>query len=339
MNRKIFPAASCLFLTVTASPALADHPLAGGGVSNGSPIVTMVADTLPQGMLAGGVQVSYIEPDTFSDELLTALASQHVHAHTTDYNSAVTASLSYGVTGHFTLSASLPYLRRDDLRAGEHSHSGGTVSNTAEALGSVSGFGDVSIIGQYQFAHSHSRGWGLAMIGGIKLPTGATHRISGDGERLETEHQLGTGSWDPMLGIAGSKRWGPISLDSNLLYQFATKGAQDTELGDRLSLNAAFSFGLANGHDRHINRDDDHGHGSWTLVLEANGEWEGQQTISGEIENESGGTVIYLSPGIRFGSAHGWSAALSAGVPVWQNIRTSHPDNSFRLIAQIASSF
>lgn len=339
MNYKILAVTTCLLLTLTATPALADHPTVGGGVSHGSPIVTIAADTLPQGTLAGGLQVSYVKPSSYSDDELIALASRHVHAHTTDYNALVNASLSYGVTGHFTLSASLPYLRRDDLRAGEHSHSGGMVSNTAEDLGSVSGIGDASIIGQYQFAHSHTQGWGLAVIGGIKLPTGATHRLSDGGERLESEHQPGTGSWDPLLGIAGSKHWGPVSLDSNVLYQFSTKGAQDTELGDRLSFNAALSYSLASGNDQHAHASEGHGHDSWTLVLEANGEWEGHQTIAGELEGDSGGTVVYLSPGVRFGSSHGWSLAVSAGLPVWQDIRPSHPDNSFRLIAQVGSSF
>lgn len=339
MNRKIIPAASCLLVSLSASPALADHPVAGGVASNGSPIVTTAADTLPQGTLAGGLQISYLDPDSYTDDELIALASQHVHAHTTDYNALMTASLSYGVTGHFTLSANLPYLRRDNLRAGEHSHSGGTTSNAAEQLGSVSGIGDASIIGQYQFAHSHSQGWGLAVLGGIKLPTGATHRLSEEGERLETEHQPGTGSWDPMLGVAGSKHWSSLSLDSNVLYQFSTKGAQETELGDRLSFNAALSYNLTGNDDHHAHEGDEHGHDSWTLVLEANGEWEGRQTVAGEIEEDSGGTVIYLSPGIRFASEHGWSAAMSVGVPVWQDIRLSHPDNGFRIIAQVGSSF
>lgn len=339
MNRALLPVATGLLFVATSSPAWADHPVAGGGVSQGSAIVTIAADTLPQGALAGGIQVSYVDPDSYSDEELIALASQHVHAHSTDYNLLATASLSYGVTGHFTLSASVPYVRRDNLRAGEHSHSGGTATNTAEELGSVSGIGDASIIGQYQFAHSHEQGWGMALIGGMKLPTGATHRKSSEGERLETEHQPGTGSWDPLLGFAASKRWGPVSLDGNALYQFSTKGAQDTELGDRLSLNAALSYALSREADHHAHGADDHGHDSWTLVLEANGEWEGRQRISGEREDDSGGKVVYLSPGIRFGSARGWSVAMSAGLPVWQDIRPSHPDNSFRLIAQVGSSF
>jgi hypothetical protein len=339
MKRGIFSIAGGLVPLLLASPALADHPVVGGGVSSGAPVVTIAADTLPQGALTGGLQISYLEPDSYSDEELIALASQHVDAHTTDYNALVTASLSYGVTSHFTVSASLPYLRRDDLRAGEHSHSGEMVANSIEALGTVTGIGDATIIGQYQFVHSHAQGWSLAVLGGLKLPTGATHRLSDEGERLEAEHQPGTGSWDPLLGLAGSRHWGPVSLDANVLYQFSTLGAQETELGDRLSFNTAISYSLGQGNHDHADRDGEHGHGSWSLVLELNGEWEGRQRISGEIEGDSGGTVIYLSPGVRFGAAHGWTAALSVGVPVWQDIRPSHPDNSMRIIAQIGSRF
>lgn len=339
MTCRAYPIAIGFLLLVASEPAWADHPVVSAGASNGSPIVTIAADTLPQGTLAGGLQVSYVKPDSYSDAELIALASEHVHAHTTDYNLLATASLAYGVTNHFTLSASLPYLHRDNLRAGEHSHSSGAASNIAEELGSVSGVGDLTILGQYQLAHSHDKGWGLALIGGIKVPTGATHRHSHEGERLETEHQPGTGSWDPLLGFAASKRWGPVSLDGNLLYQFSTNGVQQTELGDRLSLNAAISYSLSEGEAHHDHDTGDHGHNRWTLVLEANGEWEGRQRVEGEIETDSGSKVVYMSPGIKYGSPAGWSAAVSAGFPIWQEVRASHPDNSFRLIMQIGSSF
>jgi len=56
MIRAILPTATGLLFIATSSPAWADHPVVGGGVSHGSPIVTIAADTLPQGVLAGGIQ-------------------------------------------------------------------------------------------------------------------------------------------------------------------------------------------------------------------------------------------------------------------------------------------
>lgn len=84
-----------------------------------------------------------------------------------------------------------------------------------------------------------SRWLGVAAIGGVKLPTGATHRRSPGGERLDTEHQPGTGSWDPIVGLAASKAWGPVSLDCSALWRISTTGAQATELGDRVNLDTA----------------------------------------------------------------------------------------------------
>jgi hypothetical protein len=37
-------------------------------------------------------------------------------------------------------------------------------------------------------------------------------------------------------------------------------------------------------------------------VLELNGEWQAKQNISGETDPNSGGNVVFLSPGIRIAS-------------------------------------
>ena len=333
------------FVTAAAlcsAPALADHPIAGGSVSGSGPVVTIAADTLPAGMLAGGLQVSVVRPDAYSDAELISLAGQHVHAHTTDYNLEAAASLAYGLAEHFTISARLPFVRRDDLREGHHSHSGGAVSNTVEELGSVSWIGDLSLMAEWIAAHNHERGWFVSLLGGLKVPTGSTSETSPDGERLETEHQPGTGSWDPLFGLAASKSWGTISLHGSGLYQLSTEGAQDTELGDKLHLNTALVYNLTGGEHAHAEGAEHHDReeaGAWALMLETGYEWEGRQQIAGVLEDDSGSKELWVSPGVRFTSPHGWSAGLSAGLPLWQHVRPSHPDNGFRVIAQVGTSF
>lgn len=326
----------------SSAPALADHSIAGGGVSQSGPVVTLDAQTVSAGSLVGGVSVHYTKPDPYTDAELIALASQHVHAHTTDYNASASASLAYGVTGHFTISASLPLVFRHNLRAGEHSHSGGAVSNTVEQLGSVSGLGDLSLLGEYVFAHDHKAGWFVSALGGVKVPTGDTNQTGPDGERLETEHQPGTGSWDPLVGLAASKRWGRWALHGSALYQVSTKGSQGTELGDRLSLSTAVvhTFSADADHHEHSGETAEHHHHdgpTWGLMLETSYEREGKERIAGLIEDDTGAEGLWLSPGVRCASPKGWSAALSAGLPIWQDIGASHPDNSFRVIMQIGT--
>ena len=200
--------ASAIALALS-SPALADHSIAAGGVSQSGPIVTLDAQTVSADAFVGGLSVNVTRPDAYTDAELIGSAAQHVHAHTTDYNATASASFAYGVTGHFTIAASLPFVVRRDLREGAHSHAGGAVSNTVEQLGTVSGIGDLSLLGQYIVAHNHKQGWFVSALGGIKVPTGQTHETDRSGERLETEHQPGTGSWDPLLGLAASKSSGP----------------------------------------------------------------------------------------------------------------------------------
>lgn len=329
---------------LVSSPAWADHPVAGGGVSQSGPVVTVDAETLPAGTLVGGLAVQVTRPDAYSDADLIAFASQHVHAHTTDYNLLAGASLAYGVTGHLTLSANLPLIRRGDLRAGHHSHAGGAVSNTVEQLGSVSGVGDLSLMARYVLAHDHGQGWFVSALVGLKLPTGSTHETDLSGARLETEHQPGTDSWDPLIGLAASKSWGPWSAHGSALYHLSTEGAQATELGDRLNLSGALVYTFSGGLEEHEHTAgaSEHAHQArptWGLMVETSYEREGRQTITGEVETDSGSEMFWLSPGLRLTSPSGWSAAVSAGIPLWQDVGLSHPGNSFRALAQVGTRF
>src|SRR5205085_3083662 len=156
-----------------------------------------------------------------------------------DYNLVAAVGLAYGVTHRLTLSAELPYVRRDHLREGTHAHSGGVVVNGVEDLGSVAGIGDVNLLAKYRL--TEEQGPGFALIGGVKLPTGSTHRRSLNGERLETEHQPGTGSWNPIFGASASLPLGAVQLTASALYQLSTKGAQQTRLGDRVQGGIALS--------------------------------------------------------------------------------------------------
>jgi hypothetical protein len=340
-----------LFLSAAlgcASPALADHmgPSAvgsGGGMSVFSP------DTLDAGHGSVGVRLTYTRPEQRSDAELEELAGQHIHAHNTDYNLNASLGVAYGVTHHLTVSAELPYVRRDDLREGTHDHVEGVAVNGVERLGSVAGVGDVNLLAKYRL--TEGEGLGLALIGGIKMPTGSTHARAPDGERLETEHQPGSGSWDPILGAAASLPLGGVHLAVSGLYQLSQRGARATQLGDRFQGGIALShhFGPrpAMPHDAHNHHhgdeldehDDAPRHSGVDGFVELAGEWEGRQRIGGEVEQASGGKWVYVAPGLRFTSESGWSASAAFAQPVWQRIRASHPDNRSRLMLSIGRGF
>lgn len=342
--RSVLPLLGLAFIS---TPAFADHSGPSGVVSGGG--VTVVdPGTLDAGAAAAAFRLTYARPKQRSDAELAALAGQHIHAHNTDYNLNASAALAYGLTDQLTVSAELPYVRRDNLREGEHSHLNGTSLNDVVKLGDVAGIGDLSIFAKYRVTESESGGF--ALIAGIKAPTGSTHQHDLAGERLETEHQPGTGSWDPILGASAGGKLGPLQLSMSALYQFSGKGAQNTQLGDQAQGGFALSyrFGLPGGH--HEEGGEDHhesGHEhtvthrnrSLDAFVELTGEWEGRQKVNGVIDGASGGKSVWLTPGARYNLASGFSIAAAVGLPVWQRIRASHSENSYRLTLSLGHAF
>lgn len=319
--------AACL-----ASPALAHHTGPTGIGSNGGGLSVQGPDTLEAGKAAAGLQITWLRSEQRSASELAALAALDVHAHDTDYTATGVVGLAYGLTNRLTLTAELPFVRRTNLREGVATPPG------VDHLGNVSGFGDASLLAKYRLAGSDERG--VALIGGIKLPTGARHRLSDEGELLEAEHQPGSGSWDAYLGAAAGTELGQVSLDASLLYQFTSTGTQQTRLGNRLQAGVALAhrFGAGEHHDHEHGDEPGHGHSSWDLFGEATAEWEGRQTVDGVAEEATGGTAVWLTTGVRFNSASGYALTVGAGLPVWQDVRPSHAPGSLRLTLSLAKS-
>lgn len=321
-----------------ATPALADH-LGASAFGSGGGSTVFSPDTLDAGHWAAGLRLVYTRPERRSDAELTALGTQGVDAHNTDYNLVGGLSVAYGVTHHLTVSAELPYVRRDDLREGAPAG--------IDHLGSVAGIGDVNLLAKYRLTEGAR--WGFALVGGIKLPTGSTNKHSPAGERLETEHQPGTGSWDPIVGASASLPLGSLTLSGSALYQWSTEGAQRTRLGDRLQGGLALSrrFGgepvarfpsRNHHHGDELDEEKDPRSSSWDAFVELGGEWEGRQSIGGEVDAASGGKWLWVAPGLRFNASSGWTASASVALPVWQRIRSSHPNNGYRLLLSIGHS-
>jgi hypothetical protein len=250
---------------------------------------------------------------------------------------------------------------RTDIREGHHAHGGGGAINTVDMRGDASGIGDVTLLGQYRFFNNPAAATELALLFGVKAPTGSTGLTDRQGALFETEFQPGSGSWDPMLGLAASKRFGPWSLDANVLYMVTTTGAQDTSLGNRFLYNAAVSYRLFGaapvpqvaakphrhnhgpGHAHHHHEEPapasaPSGGLGVDLALELNGEWHDKQTQAGLRDPNSGGNVVYLSPGVRVSAAN-LSGFLSVGLPVVNEMNGLQSKSSYRVLTGASVRF
>jgi Putative MetA-pathway of phenol degradation len=360
MSRKMALSAGAMALLLS-SPVLAHHPSGATSTGGAGPIGTISATTLDQGQGAAALFFEMVKIDAFTDAQLKTFAGKHIHAHSLDAILAPTLVYAYGVTKDFTIIGRVPVILREDIREGHHSH--GPAGNTVDERGDAAGIGDVTLLGQYRFYNNRSSQTEMAVLLGIKIPTGRSNLTDSFGERFETEFQPGTGSWDGLLGLAYTQRFGAWSLGANVLYQLSTTGAQATDMGDRFLYNAAVSYRLFGAGLAQAGRMNAGGplpepmyHGgpkgkahhhqeppaprgpALDVVLELNGEWHGQQVIDGAKDPNSGGNVVYLSPGLRY-SLDRWSAFASIGIPIVNQVYGIQAEPDWRLLTGVAVNF
>jgi hypothetical protein len=363
-------------MILLALPAEAHHPGGGGNTGSGGPINTISADTLSEGLIAASVRYEFIRLGQLSDADLIAAANRGTHAHSIRSIDAVSLSVAYGITNDFTVGVRAAGVRRSDIREpAEDMLSGGHMgimnANDISGLmspdgvnrrGNSAGFGDVTMLGQYRFHNNAQTGTSAAVLFGFKAPTGSTNQRDAFGNLFEAEFQPGSGSWDGLIGAAFTKRTGRWSFDVSGLYYLITNGSQNTNLGDRFLFGAAVSYRLvgASGSSKEVELHEycmqprnqlqehclyhaNHDHSDMMktpytldLVLELNGEWHDKQRIAGIPDPNSGGTTVYLSPGVRVGFDR-YSGFISVGVPVLNEHNGVQSKPEFRVLTGIGA--
>lgn len=324
-----------LYLLVLLSygmPVIADHPSIGLSTGKATPITTTSAETLSKGQWALGLQVEANDNNAISNNRLiaNAEANEDSDVHSISTLKQYTVNIATGISDNLTLAVQLPYIKRTNIKEAHH-EAGDT---EIEELGDSEGVGDVRLFGQYRFMKNVPNKSSAAAIFGIKIPTGETNEESPE-EKLEVELQPGSGSWDPFIGLAFSKASNKWSFDSNATYQLTNEGIQDTDLGDFVGVNTALSYRI---NTEHQHNNHNHIDFNWDLILELNGEWREKEDNDGETNQDSGGLLTFLSPGVRV-TANGFSASLSVGIPIIEDLNGLQSKPQSRVIASASISF
>jgi Putative MetA-pathway of phenol degradation len=233
---------------------------------------------------------------------------------------------------------------------------------TARDRGGTAGFGDMTVLGQYRFLNNFVSGTQGALLFGFKAPTGKTSAVDPFGELFEAEFQPGSGSWDGLFGAAFSQRLtSTLSFHANVLAIATGRGTQDTNLGNRFLYNAAFAYRLfgettsashshnplnAYAHAGHRHgptatiakqkrTEASHAHVALDAFLELNGEWHDKQRTAGIVDPNSGGSTVYVSPGLRL-TIENWSSYVLVGIPVVNDLNGIQATPSWRLIGGVS---
>jgi len=346
-----------VFGSLLTTTVFADHTTFGIQQDAAGSITTMSAVTLPRSATTAGLESQFISNNEISDADLERYADEGEQVHSAATIGSLSLNTSRGLTDNLTVGLNLPYMEKTNIREGAHHHAEDahdeheeavdeeheeheeSTADAIENLGDSSGLGDITVYGQYRFIGSSDSELHVSTLFGVKAPTGKTNNVSTDGQLLETEHQPGSGSWDPLMGLTVTRQWRAITVDSNIQYSFAGDGSQSTNLGDVVNYNVALSYRSATSpdHDRgssHHTGVDSHSY--WDVALEVNGEWRDYVNVAGQRNANSGGNLVYLAPSARYNSGNGWAAYVSVGVPIVENLNGIQSDPKLRVFAGVS---
>jgi hypothetical protein len=179
----------------------------------------------------------------------------------------------------------VPYILRTHSTLGDASDGVSAGIGGGQYDSSTSNFGDMKIIGRYQgFTPQHN----LGVMLGVKLPTGK-HDLMGDSTdpspvSIDRGLQPGTGTTDGIVGAFYSDRLSKyLGYSVNALYQSAFDSRDEYRPGDGTNINLALRF---------------MGNPAYMPILQLNARYVNHDTGAQADQTSTGGTLIYISPGI-----------------------------------------
>jgi Putative MetA-pathway of phenol degradation len=191
--------------------------------------------------------------------------------------------------GAWSLGASLPFV--DRYHAHIHNHNGEQILDEWN----YSGLGDLEVVGLRSFGPNANRFLGALrtfVSAGVKMPTGDTSVPNENGDQPEPAARPGTGSWDVMAGLG--LEWSPGSIfEHNVPVRLSVNGrwngygTEDYRIGPELQVHVGTEYPLSS---------------RVALLGQANFRARGKDDVagSGVEEDDTGGSLLYLSPGARY---------------------------------------
>jgi hypothetical protein len=291
---------------------LADH---GKGALGGK---TISPRTLHEEDVSLDTGFRYQNSENFSDErLLAADASGH-DLHGTDWMAEFSVAVAYGVTDHLMLAASLPF----EVVHGFRFVDGGAVNEA----NSIVGVGDATFLGKYYLLGDPIE---LAVMAGIKAPTGSTEQRSNTGDLLEPDHQPGTGSWDPLVGVAAGRQIERLWLGASVLYRITTEGRREFKPGQSVLAAVKAEYQIL-------------GLGKYPRLyaaIEVSETFSAKDEKSGVKNQDTGGSLIGLGFGLRLRADEHMTIGAMLTIPLYQGLNGEQHHERYELLFGTAYDF
>jgi Putative MetA-pathway of phenol degradation len=225
--------------------------------------------------------------------------------------------LRYGINDKLTIATLLPYVSL-------HTNSGND-----------NGLGDLILMSTYSIYQKNN--FNLALQAGVELPTGIRKSSNFD----NTTVIVGSGSFDPMLGISFSKRWDKLTLQGSGLYKYTTKGFENNLYGSLSTQNLSFSYRIFGGNNFcAIEKEGKKETSKVGLSLFGGyyGEWLGS-IVEDEIVDENSGYYLgFANTGANF-SYKTWTIPLTFSLPLVHHLNGNQNKAGYRIRLGLIKAF
>lgn len=277
--------------------------------------------------LRGGLHLrlynEYINQDKIyvGSTLSSVGAIPEEHDEVSTLNSITVLQLQYGVSDRLDVGLTLPYIHR------EHNHILHENGQAKWENWNFSGLGDILITGNYSLlVPSMEKEIYLGISAGIKLPAGVTNAVNAEGAQAEVTLQPGTGSLDEVLGLnfnyplfiihTSDDEFSTIPLILGLNYKITGKGTDDYKFGNTLLLTAGTDYQFTK-------------KASITLQFNVRAQGYADVGTTGEPRENTGGTWMYVSPGLNLNITDNLSFFGIVQIPVYINVHGLQQASAF----------
>ena len=226
-------------------------------------------------------------------------------------NNYYTLGIDYSKTPDFGVNVQVPYIDRSHSTLGTASNGYTPGPNGGQYDSHTTGLGDIKITGRYQgFIPGCSN---LGVVFGVKLPTGSHNQTGTSTDPANPGHVLidpglqpGTGTTDIIIGAyyadALNLNWGYFA---QALFQSALYSKDQYRPGDGVNLNAGLRYLGFSGFSPQLQL-------NFRAVKRDSGA--NADTVS------TGGTLLYLSPGLDVPVSSHLSVYGFVQLPLYQNL-------------------
>jgi len=216
---------------------------------------------------------------------------------------AVTARGTYRFAGAWSIGLALPFVDR------YHEHNHNHMGEVLVERWSYSGIGDLEAVAFRSFGGGEQSNR-FFVSAGVKAPTGVTDTENEDGDSPEPAALIGSGSWDALAGVGLEKLFGEnkvIPLRLSLTGRYNGRGVEDYQIGSQIQAHVGSEYPVTR---------------SMALVGQANFRVRAKDDTgtSGEDAEDTGGSWLYLSPGLRVSTGPMASLYGLVQIPVYQRV-------------------